>query len=74
MINYFKMKRNEWKVKAQFYGMVAHLIDNQKDIIAMIQKLYTILKDVPAEELRTEFVVALAKIAHQTIQTDKKTE
>lgn len=48
MITYLKMKRNEWKVKAQFYGMIAHMIDNQKDIITTLEKLYNILKDAPA--------------------------
>ena len=48
MITYFKMKRNEWKVKAQFYGMLAHVIDNRKDIIAVVEKLYTALKDEPS--------------------------
>ena len=45
MIAYLKMKRNEWKVKAYLYGMIANVIDNQKDIIAVLEKLYVALKD-----------------------------
>ena len=45
MITYFKMKRNEWKVKAQFYKMLAYVIDNQKDIITSLEKLFAALKD-----------------------------
>lgn len=45
MITYLKMKRNEWKVKAYLYGMIANVIDNQRDIIAVLEKLYVALKD-----------------------------
>lgn len=62
--NYFRMKKNEWKIKAMFYGTVATLIDKQKDIIDLLQKIYVALKDVPAEELQKEFVTKLAEIIH----------
>ncbi len=65
MINYLKMKKNEWKVKAMFYGTIAALLDNQKEILKLLQKMYTALKDVPAEELRTELVSKLAEIIHE---------
>lgn len=64
MITYFKMKKNEWKIKATVYGVVASLIDNQKEFLSMIQKLYIALKDVPAEELQKEFIAKLAEIIH----------
>lgn len=62
--NYIKMKKSEWKIKATVYGTIAALIDNQKDILSMLQKLYVALKDVPAEELQTEFIAKLAEIIH----------
>mgnify|MGYP003410826207 CR=1 FL=1 len=45
MITYFKMKRNEWKVKAKFYGMIANLMDNHKEITTALENLYAALKD-----------------------------
>lgn len=55
MINYFKMKKNEWKIKAQFYGMISHLIDDQKDVIETLEKLFDSLKDTPAfNNMQTE--------------------
>lgn len=45
MINYFKMKRNEWKVKARFYEMIVNLMDNQKEITTALENLYAALKD-----------------------------
>lgn len=59
------MKRNEWKVKAMFYSTIAALIDNQKEMIMLLQKMYTALKDVPAEELQKEFIAKLAEIIHE---------
>ena len=65
MFTYLIMKKNEWKVKAMIYGTIAALIDNQKDVLTLLQKMYTALKDVPAEELQKEFVSKLAEIIHE---------
>lgn len=65
MINYFRMKKAEWKIKAMFYSTIATLIDNQKEVLVLLQKMYTALKDVPAEELQKEFIAKLAEIIHQ---------
>ena len=62
--NYIKMKKSEWKVKAMFYSTIAALIDNQKEVLVLLQKMYTALKDVPAEELQKEFISKLAEIIH----------
>lgn len=64
MINFIRMKRNEWKIKAMFYSTIATLIDNQKEVLEFIQKMYIALKDVPAEELQKEFIAKLADIIH----------
>ena len=65
MFEYFKMKRNEWKVKAMFYRVIIGFVENQKDFIDFIQKLYVAVKDVPTEELRRELVKAVAEIVHE---------
>ena len=67
MIEYFKMKRNELKVKTIFYGAIVQLMDNQdeiKDMIDLVKRLYEELKDVPTEDLQKEFVSKLAEIIH----------
>lgn len=64
MRNYFRMKKNEWKVKAMFYGLIVELAENQKDIIALVQNLYLGLKDTPVEELRSELTKHIAEFAH----------
>lgn len=65
MINYFRMKKNEWKIKTIFYNTIATLLDNQKEFLSMLQKIYIALKDVPAEELQKELISKLAEIIHE---------
>lgn len=62
--NYIKMKKNEWKIKATIYGVIATTIDNQKEFLSMIQKLYIALKDVPMDDLQKEFIDKLVEIIH----------
>ncbi len=47
------------------YDTIATLLDNQKDILKLLQKMYVALKGVPIEELRTELVSKLAEIIHE---------
>lgn len=70
MFTYLKMKKNEWKVKAFLYGAVAALLDNQKDVLALVQKMYIALKDVPADELQKEFVDRLTEAIHDEKKDD----
>ena len=53
---YIRMKKNEWKVKAQFYGVISSFLDSQKDIVNFVRKLYNALKDVEGAELRDMLV------------------
>lgn len=64
MINYFRMKKAEWKVKATLFGAIAGIIDNQKEVLGLLQKMYIALKDIPSEELQKEFITKLAEIIH----------
>ena len=67
MFDYFKMKKNEWKVKAMLYGTIIQIMDNQdeiKDMIDLVKRLYEELKNVPTDDLQKEFVSALAEIIH----------
>ena len=62
---WLKMKKNEIKVKLQFYSALMILIDNNKDIIAFVQRLYEELKDVPTEKLKEELISTIAKLSHE---------
>ena len=75
MIEYFKMKKNEWTVKKMFYGAIVQLMDNQDEIkgmINLVKKLYEELKDIPAEDLQKEFIGKLAEIIHNEQSVDNK--
>ena len=76
MFTYFiKMKKNELKVKAMFYGTIIQIMDNQdeiKDMLDLVKRLYEELKDVPTEDLQKEFVSKLAEIIHNEQVTDNK--
>ena len=64
---YIKYKKNEWKVKAMLYGIIAQIMDNQdeiKDMINLVKRLYGELKDVSTEDLQKEFIGKLAEIIH----------
>ena len=75
MIEYITYKKNEWKVKAMFYGTIAQIMDNQdeiKDMLDLVKRLYEELKDVPTEDLQKEFISALAEIIHNEQSADNK--
>lgn len=64
MFTYFKMKKAEWKVKAMFYGTIANIIDNKKDIIDTLQKIFAEFKDVPADEIKSELISKAAELSY----------
>ena len=73
MIKYITYKKNEWKVKAMFYGTIIQIMDNQdeiKDMFDLVKRLYEELKDVPTEDLQKEFVSKLAEIIHNEEMKD----
>lgn len=70
MISYFKMKHNEFKVKTMFYKTLADFLFNKEEILDLCRRLYNSLKDVPTEELQTEFINKLAEIIHEQNKTE----
>ena len=76
MFTYFiKMKKNELKVKAMFYGTIIQIMDNQyeiKDMLDLVKRLYEELKNIPTEDLQKEFVSKFAEIIHNEQSADNK--
>ena len=58
------MKRNQWKVRAALYTAAATVINGRREILALLQRMYAALKNVPPEELREELVSCLAGMIH----------
>ena len=62
---WFKNKIMEIEMKYAFYSTIMEFAKEHEDITKLIKNLYTSLKDVPAEDLRKEFIHALAEIIHK---------
>lgn len=71
MINYIKMKKTEWKLKAKIYGYLYNFINNKEDILILAKKIYGELKDVPPSELRDELMSKLAGVIYDRTHVDE---
>ena len=65
MITLIRMKYKEWKLKLALYTVLEAVAAEQKDIAALLSRLYAALKDVPLDELRGEFLGKLAEVIHE---------
>ncbi len=77
MFTYFKMKKNEWKIRNAVYNSILAFMENKKDIVNTARKLFDSVKDMSAEDIRDEFIGKLAEIVHDESNknmSDKKTE
>lgn len=73
MITLIKMKIKEWKIKLALYSVIEKIIAEQKDIITLLSSLFTVLKDVPLNELKDEFLRKLAEIIHSQAEANRNT-
>ena len=65
LIEYFRMKRNEFKLKNTIYSAVNIFFAEKKDMVDLIHKLYIALKDTPAEELKDEIVKNVGSMIYE---------
>ncbi len=72
MFTYFKMKKNEWKIRNAIYNCILAFMENKKDIVNTAKKLFDSVKDMSAEDLRDEFIGKLAEIVHEENKNKKK--
>ena len=71
MIKYFKVKKMETEMKYQFYSALKTFVDEKQDILALVQRLYAVLKDVPIEELKREVVSQIATLVHEEASKER---
>ncbi|MCM1059622.1 MAG: hypothetical protein NC452_04950 [Eubacterium sp.] len=72
MFTYFKMKKNEWKIRNAIHDSILGFMENSKDIVNIAKKLFDSVKDMPAEEIRDEFIGKLAEIIHEENNKERK--
>lgn len=65
MIKYLKMKKMEHNLKLKIYEATNNLLNEKKDIIDLISKLYIALKDTNTEELQDKLINEIANLSHE---------
>lgn len=71
MFTYFKMKKNEWKIRNAIYNSILGFMENKKEIFNTVMKLFDSAKDMSAEDIRDEFIGKLAEVVHESAETKK---
>jgi hypothetical protein len=69
--NWFIMKKKEITLKITLYTAIEKVIAEQKDITTLLSNLFTVLKDVPLNELKDEFLGKLAEIIHDQAEAER---
>lgn len=72
LINWYRAKKAELKVKSLFYGTIASFVDNKSGRLQTILNLIDSVKGLTGEELRTEFIAGLAGIIHNEAEQERQ--
>lgn len=72
LINWYRAKKAELKVKSLFYGTIASFVDNKSGRLQTILNLIDSVKGLTGEELRTEFISGLAGIIHDEVEQTRQ--
>lgn len=63
--NWIKMKKLELKCRLALYTRLASLLDEKEEIASLLGRIYTALKNTPAEELQSKLIAEIAELVHQ---------
>lgn len=72
LINWYRAKKAELKVKSLFYGTIASFVDDKSGRLQTILNLIDSVKGLTGEELRTEFMAGLAGIIHDEAEQERQ--
>lgn len=72
LINWYRAKKAELKVKSMFYGTIASFVDNKSGRLQTALNLIDSVRGLTGEELRTEFIAGLAGIIHDEAEQDRQ--
>lgn len=72
LINWYRAKKAELKVKCLFYGTIASFVDDKSGRLQTILNLIDSVKGLTGEELRTEFIAGLAGIIHDEAEQGRQ--
>lgn len=74
LINWYRAKKAELKIKSMFYGTIASFVDNKSSRLQTILNLIDSVKGLTGEELRAEFISGLAGIIHDKTEQARQNE
>lgn len=74
LINWYRAKKAELKLKSMFYGTIASFVYDKYGRWHTILNLIDSIKGLTGEELRTEFISGLAEIIHGEAEQARKNE
>lgn len=74
LINWYRAKKAELRVKGLFYGTIASFVDDKSGRLQTILNLIDSVKGLTGEELRTEFISGLAGIIHDEAELARQNE
>lgn len=70
IINWYKAKKIQSALKAEFYGTIGAIVHEKEDIKELIENTYDVLKDTPKEELQQKLIEQIALLVHETNQKE----
>lgn len=71
--NWYKIKKIQIEMKAEFYGMIGTIIREKEDIKELVENTYDVLKGTPKEELQQKLIEQIALLVHETNQENRDT-
>lgn len=64
--DWYRMKREEIKMKLVIYSYINKFMGNKKEIIETVLNTISAFKDSSPEEIQEKFITALAEIVHES--------
>lgn len=72
--DYIRLKRKEIKIKLELYTAIEMVKDQYQDIIDLMGRIYNTLKDIPADELKSELIQQIAELMQSETLKEQGTE
>jgi len=71
--NWYKVKKIQSALKAEFYGTMEAVIREKDDIKKLALDAYNALKDTPKEELQDALIAQIAAMVHEENRKNQDT-
>lgn len=72
LINWYKAKKAELKIKSMFYGTIASFVEKKSGRVQTILNLIDSVKGLTGEELIREFIAGLVGIIHDEAKQERQ--